>query len=137
VLFTFILRPLCKRQDTFNNGHSTSEYPFHITVLPIALGKRKVFVGHVEFSNVQIRMKRMKEIPGKLISKIRRRDCVSKFLSLADHIELLKHDAIAQSLINPCADTREVVLLLADLKGSVHDLLDHYEKIVKFQKDYS
>lgn len=80
-------------------------------------------------------MKPMKEIPGRLIYKMKQRDCVSKFLSLADHIELLKHDAIAQSLINPCPDTREVVSLLADLKGSVHDLLDHYEKIVTFQKD--
>mgnify|MGYP000243558727 CR=1 FL=1 len=80
-------------------------------------------------------MKPMKEIPGRLIYKMKQRDCISKFLSLADHIELLKHDAIAQSLINPCADTREVVLLLADLKGSVHDLLDHYEQIIKFQKD--
>jgi hypothetical protein len=77
----------------------------------------------------------MKEIPGRLIYKVKVRDCVSKFINLADHIELLKHDAIAQSLINPCADTREVVLLLADLKGSVHDLLDHYATILNYQKD--
>ena len=77
----------------------------------------------------------MKEIPGKLISKIRQRDCISKFLSLADHIELLKHDAIAETLINPTSETKELVMLLGDLKGSVHDLLDHYEKILTFQKD--
>lgn len=89
----------------------------------------------MEFSNAQNRISHMRELPGRFIYKVKQRDCISKFLSLADHIELLKHDAIAESLINPCADTREVVLLLADLKGSVHDLLDYYEKIVTFQKE--
>jgi hypothetical protein len=78
----------------------------------------------------------MREIPGRIIYKVKQRDCISKFLSLSDHIQMLTDDALAESLINPSPDTKEVVLLLADLKGSVHDLLDHYEKIVTFQKSF-
>jgi hypothetical protein len=48
---------------------------------------------------------------------------------------MLTDDALAESLVNPCADTKEAVVLLADLKGSVHDLLDLYTKIISFQRD--
>ncbi len=89
----------------------------------------------MEFSNAQNRISHMRELPGRIIYIVKQRDCISKFLSLAAHIELLKHDAIAETLINPTSETKELVMLLGDLKGSVHDLLDHYEKIVTFQKD--
>jgi hypothetical protein len=90
---------------------------------------------HVEFSNAQNRISHMRELPGRIIYRVKQRDCISKFLSLADHIELLKHDAIAETLINPCPETKELVMLLDDLKGSVHDLLDYYTKILTFEQD--
>jgi hypothetical protein len=93
------------------------------------------FFRHVEFSNHWDRNTNMREIPGHLISKIRRHDCVSKLVDLAEHIELLKQEAISQSLINSSPETKELVWLLGDLKGSVNDLLDHYSKIVDFQRD--
>jgi len=77
----------------------------------------------------------MRELPGRIIYRVKQRDCISKFLSLADHIELLKHDAIAETLINPTSETKELVMLLDDLKGSVHDLLDYYTKILTFEQD--
>ena len=77
----------------------------------------------------------MRETPGKIVYKWKQRDCVSKFLSLSDHIQMLADDALAESLINPSPDTKEAVVLLADLKGSVHDLLDLYSKIINFQRD--
>lgn len=77
----------------------------------------------------------MRETPGRIIYRLKQRDCISKFLSLSDHIQMLADDALAESLINPSPDTKEAVVLLADLKGSVHDLLDLYSKIINFQRD--
>lgn len=77
----------------------------------------------------------MREIPGRIIHRVKVSDCISKFLSLSDHIQMLADDALAESLINPSPDTKEAVVLLADLKGSVHDLLDLYSKIINFQRD--
>ncbi len=91
----------------------------------------------MEFSNAQIRINLMREIPGRLISKIRQKDCVSKLVDLAEHIELLKQEAISQSLINPSPETKELVWLLGDFKGSVNDLLEHYLTIVDYQRDLS
>jgi hypothetical protein len=48
---------------------------------------------------------------------------------------MLADDALAESLINPSPDAKEAVVLLADLKGSVHDLLDLYSKIISYQRD--
>ena len=79
----------------------------------------------------------MRELPGRLISKIRQKDCVSKLVDLAEHIELLKQEAISQSLINPSPETKELVWLLGDFKGSVNDLLEHYLKIVDYQRGLS
>ncbi len=50
---------------------------------------------------------------------------------------MLADDALTESLINPGPDTKEAVVLLADLKGSVHDLLDLYSKILSYQRDQS
>ena len=95
------------------------------------------FFGHVEFSNALLRITPMREIPGRIIHRVKVRDCISKFLSLSDHIQMLADDALAESLVNPCADAKEAVVLLADLKGSVHDLLDLYSKILSYQRDQS
>lgn len=91
----------------------------------------------MEFSNHWDRNTNMREIPGRLISKIRQKDCVSKLVDLAEHIELLKQEAISQSLINPSPETKELVWLLGDFKGSVNDLLEHYLTIVDYQRDLS
>ncbi len=79
----------------------------------------------------------MRETPGTIIYKLKQRDCISKFLSLSDHIQMLADDALAESLVNPSPDAKEAVVLLADLKGSVHDLLDLYTKIISYQRDQS
>lgn len=91
----------------------------------------------MEFSNHWDRNTNMRELPGRLISKIRQKDCVSKLVDLAEHIELLKQEAISQSLINPSPETKELVWLLGDFKGSVNDLLEHYLTIVDYQRDLS
>ena len=91
----------------------------------------------MEFSNHWDRNTNMREIPGRIIHRVKVRDCISKFLSLSDHIQMLTDDALAESLVNPSPDAKEAVVLLADLKGSVHDLLDLYSKILSYQRDQS